>query len=248
MMTDMSNFHEYKKLIQEQMTHENKFHDKHVPALVASTRVSKLNKVVDSGFLFFGDQNADDDDDAAADIATADDDETGFSCAASFSCGTGREHGTGCGHGKDVGSGGKLGSKRQPQQQHQRRKRQHSAAASASQAPACSRQQLASATATATATPTIDDSRNMHHPSGIGSVGRGCTGSCPAPERQGGRMDLDERQTLHTSHGQRPSSGCELPTQSVKAEGCSCSAGADPCCVCILSVFAHVCTCDCTCY
>jgi hypothetical protein len=78
----------------------------------------------------------------------------------------------------------------------------------------------------------------MHHPSGIGSVGRGCTGSCPAPERQGVRMDLDELQTGGASHGQRPSSGRELPTQSVKAEGCSCSAGADPCCDC--TVFAPV--------
>ena len=90
MMTNMSNFQEYEKLIQEQMAYENRHHDEHFPALVASTKVPKLKNVVDSGvFLFFGDQNADDgdadDDDVAADIANADDDETGCSCAASFS-------------------------------------------------------------------------------------------------------------------------------------------------------------------
>ena len=53
MMTNMSNFQEYKKLIQEQMAYENRHHDEHFPALVASTKVPKLKNVVDSGFLFF---------------------------------------------------------------------------------------------------------------------------------------------------------------------------------------------------
>ena len=61
-------------MIQEQMMHANQSHDKNVPALVASTRVSKLKNAVDNACLFSGDQNGDDDD-AADDVATADDDE-----------------------------------------------------------------------------------------------------------------------------------------------------------------------------
>ena len=73
-MSNMTNFHDYKKLIQEQMMHENKFHDKHCPALVTSTRV-ELKKVVDGGCLFFGDHFADDDAADDEDVATADDDD-----------------------------------------------------------------------------------------------------------------------------------------------------------------------------
>ena len=105
-LLDISNFHAYQKMIQEQMMHENKIHDMNFPALVTSTRVPKVKKVIDNGCLFFfGDQHADDDDDVAADIATADEDEdeTSFSCVAGFSCGSG------CGHEHDVGFGGKLG-------------------------------------------------------------------------------------------------------------------------------------------
>ena len=54
MMSDISNFHDYKNLIQEQMMHEKKFHEKHFSALLTSTRV-ELKKVVDSGCLSFGD-------------------------------------------------------------------------------------------------------------------------------------------------------------------------------------------------
>ena len=61
-------------MIQEQMMHGNKFHDKHFPAFVTSTRVSILKKVVDNGCLFFGDQKFADDD-VADDVATADEDE-----------------------------------------------------------------------------------------------------------------------------------------------------------------------------
>ena len=62
-------------MIQEQIMHENKFHDKHFPALVTSTRVSKLSKVVDSGCLFFGDPDFVDDDAADdEDVATVDED------------------------------------------------------------------------------------------------------------------------------------------------------------------------------
>jgi len=66
--------------------HENKIHDVKFPALVASTRVPKVKKVIDNGCLFFGDPNADDDDDAAEDDATADEDEdeTSFSCGRFF--------------------------------------------------------------------------------------------------------------------------------------------------------------------
>ena len=39
----MSNFIAYQKMIQEQMMHENKIHDKHFPALITSTRVPKVN-------------------------------------------------------------------------------------------------------------------------------------------------------------------------------------------------------------
>ena len=53
MMTNMSNFHEYKKLIHEQMAYENRHHDEHFPALASSTKVPKLKNVVDSGCLFF---------------------------------------------------------------------------------------------------------------------------------------------------------------------------------------------------
>ena len=74
MTADISNFHAYKKLVQEQMMHEHLFHDKHFPALVTSTRV-KLKNVVDSGCLFFGDHFADDDAADDEDVATADDDD-----------------------------------------------------------------------------------------------------------------------------------------------------------------------------
>ena len=62
-------------MFQEQMMHENKFHDKHIPALVTSTGV-KMSKVVDSGCLLFGDHIvADDDAGGDEDVATADDDD-----------------------------------------------------------------------------------------------------------------------------------------------------------------------------
>ena len=112
-LPDMSNSIFYQKMIQEQMMHENKIHDVNFPALVASTRVPKLKKVIDNGCLFFGDPNADDDD-AAEDVATADEDEdeTGFSCVAGFSCGAGSS--CPCENAHDVGSGGMrgLGGKR----------------------------------------------------------------------------------------------------------------------------------------
>ena len=103
-LPSMSNFSAYQKIIQEQMMHEHKTHDMIFPALITSTRVPKVKKVIDNGCLFFGDQNADDDEDDAADVATADedDDEASFSCVAGFSCGPG------CGHEHDVGIGGKL--------------------------------------------------------------------------------------------------------------------------------------------
>ena len=53
MMTNMSNFQEYKKLIQEQMAYENWHHDEHFPALASSTEVPKLKNAVDSGFFCF---------------------------------------------------------------------------------------------------------------------------------------------------------------------------------------------------
>ena len=68
-------------MIQEQVVHQNKFHDKHFPALVSSTIVSALITVVDSGCLFFGDHVfADDDaaDDEDAATADADDGEAYF--------------------------------------------------------------------------------------------------------------------------------------------------------------------------
>ena len=74
-----SNFHAYQKTIQEQMMHESKFHDKHFPALVTSTRVSRLSRVVERGCLFFGDHHFAEDDAADdEDVATADDDEACF--------------------------------------------------------------------------------------------------------------------------------------------------------------------------
>ena len=76
MLPNISSFRACQKMIQEQMMHENKFHDKHFPALVTSTRASKLSKVVDSGCLFFGDHDFADDDAADdEDVATADDDD-----------------------------------------------------------------------------------------------------------------------------------------------------------------------------
>ena len=78
-MPEISNLHAYQEIIQEQMMHENKFHDNQFLALakVTSTQV-KLHKVVDSGCLYFGDHDVADDDTADdEDVATADDDGVG---------------------------------------------------------------------------------------------------------------------------------------------------------------------------
>ena len=72
MTVDISKFRAYQKMIQEQVLHDNKWHDKHVPSLanIASSH-EKSNKAVQTGCLYFGDHDEADDD--AADVATADD-------------------------------------------------------------------------------------------------------------------------------------------------------------------------------
>ena len=52
MLPDISNFRAYQKMIQEQMMHENKSHDKHFPALVTSTRVQKPRKLLTMDVCF----------------------------------------------------------------------------------------------------------------------------------------------------------------------------------------------------
>ena len=90
-------------------------------------------------------------------------------------------------------------------------------------------------------------SRQAKPSSYVGSLGRGCASltASGAPEGEGidelgGQLDQSpphvQCKPFITSHSQRPSSGCELPTQSVKADVsrtvCAVHARADPGLVC----------------
>ena len=92
-----------------------------------------------------------------------------------------------------------------------------------------------------------DVSRQAKPSSYVGSLGRGCASltASGAPEGEGidelgGQLDQSpphvQCKPFITSHSQRPSSGCELPTQSVKADVsrtvCAVHARADPGLVC----------------
>ena len=56
-----TSFHAYQKIIQDQILHENKWHDRHFPSLATVCQDKIDDKVDESGCLYFGCHDDEDD-------------------------------------------------------------------------------------------------------------------------------------------------------------------------------------------